>query len=256
MRLNVTTRGRGRELVLVHGWGMNRAVWSSLLSQLENRHRLTLIELPGHGESDYDPGCSSLESWARASLAAAPREADWVGWSLGGQVAVQAALDAPGRIGRLVLVSTTPRFVQDQDWPHAMTEETLEQFARTLKRNPQQTLARFLSLQVQGDELARETLRLLRQESAKRPPPHPSALEQGLQLLRSTDLRSELGRLTCPSLWLLGDRDSLVPGGTAAELERMSLSNAEIHLIERCSHAPFLSHPDQSLGLMKDFLDV
>lgn len=254
MKLHTQTIGQGPDLVLLHGWGMNNSVWSGLLPQLAEHHRLTLIELPGHGASDYDPEHCSLDDWVAACLAVAPDRADWIGWSLGGQIALQAALHVPQRISRLVLVCTSPRFVQTQGWPHAMARNTLRQFARTLGDNPQQTLARFLSLQVQGDEKARETLRLLRQEVDQRPAPQSAALEQGLDLLLNTDLRDRCDQLSCPSLWLLGDRDSLVPGRVAEDLRQMAIPGAEIHLLAGCGHAPFLSHPAESLAQLKRFL--
>ena len=254
MTLWSRTLGRGPELVLVHGWGMNSAVWTPLLAPLSRRFRLTLLELPGHGGSDYDPAARSLADWAAACLEVAPPRAHWLGWSLGGQLALQAALDQPGRVDRLVLVAGTPRFVQDRDWPHAMDRQVLRQFGRALRRNHAQTLERFLSLQVQGDESARETLRLLRQELGQRPPPDHRALEQGLELLTGSDLRPLLGDLSVPSLWLLGERDTLVPAVLATSLESMAIPGARVRSVAGAAHAPFLSHPRQSLELLQDFL--
>jgi len=254
LNLHTQTIGQGPELVLLHGWGMSSRVWSGLLPQLTERHRVTLIELPGHGASDYDPELGSLDDWVAACLAVAPDRADWIGWSLGGQIALQAALHAPLRITRLVLVCSSPRFVQTGGWSHAIARNTLRQFARTLGDNPQQTLTRFLSLQVQGDEAARETLRLLRQEVDQCPAPYPAALKQGLDLLLTNDLRDQCNQLSCPSLWLLGDQDSLVPGRVAGDLRQMAIPGAEIHLLAGCAHAPFLSHPAESLALLKGFL--
>jgi pimeloyl-[acyl-carrier protein] methyl ester esterase len=255
MKLWRRTLGNGPDLVLLHGWGMNSGVWSPLLDELSRRYRLTLLELPGHGGSTYDPVHADLQAWAAACLQAAPERAHWLGWSLGGQVALQAALEQPDRIDRLLLVATTPRFVQGEDWPHAMDPETLRQFGRTLQRNHRQTLARFLSLQVQGDESARETLRQLRLEVGRRPEADPQALEHGLDLLTYTDMRGRLAALSRPSLWLLGERDTLVPKAVVDDLEAMAIPQARFQRIQGSAHAPFLSHPGQSLELLQRFLE-
>lgn len=255
MRLYRETTGTGPDLVLLHGWGMNAAVWSPVLATLSQAFRVTLIELPGHGASDYDGTRSTLDDWVSACLAAAPARAVWIGWSLGGQLAQRAALREPERISRLVLLTASPRFVIGDDWPHAMAPATLDQFARALRRNHHQTLERFLSLQVQGDEAARETLRLLRQDIAARPEADPLALEHGLELLRTVDLRASLGDIRCPTLWLFGERDTLVPADISDELERR-LPEAEILVLQGCAHAPFLSHPRQCLRALNHFLEL
>ncbi|MEW8015024.1 MAG: pimeloyl-ACP methyl ester esterase BioH [Candidatus Sedimenticola endophacoides] len=255
MRLHAEVRGRGTDLLLLHGWGMNAAVWTPLLAPLAAHFRLTLIELPGHGASGYDPTAVTLDDWAGAVLEAAPRRAAWLGWSLGGQIALRAALLEPARVERLLLVAANPSFVRRDDWPHAMDGATLEQFAAALLEQPRQTLERFLSLQVRGDEAARETLRLLRQEIARRPAPDPRALERGLALLRDVDLRAQLARIACPMLWLLGERDSLVPAALDAELERR-VPAARRMILPGCAHAPFLSHPEQSLRALMAFMGV
>lgn len=242
------------DLVLVHGWGMNTAVWDSLGPALSDRYRLHRLDLPGHGGGDYAAELRTLESWADALLDQAPPEAVWIGWSLGGSLALKAALTAPERVRGLCLVTATPRFTRAPDWPHAMPMGTLDHFHQALLADPQATLERFLALQVKGGEAPREQLRSLRGRLAEQPPAHPEALATGLGLLRETDLRAELAQLRSPNLWLFGERDTLVPAGCAGALPDL-LGDARIACIPGAAHAPFLSHPDASLRLLEDFLE-
>ena len=254
MSLHVETLGRGADLVLLHGWGMNAGVWAPVLDNLADRFRVHLVELPGHGASPYDAAAGTLARWAGAVREVVPRGASWIGWSLGAQVALRAALDAPADVASLVLVAGTPRFVQDVDWPHAMAKDTFRQFAGNLAADHGETLERFLALQVRGAEHARDTLRWLREEVRSRPAPLDAALDNGLRLLLDTDLRSELRRLSCPVLWLLGERDTLVPADVSHQLEVLH-PDGEILVIGGAAHAPFLSHPARSLQLLESFLD-
>lgn len=254
MRLHTETTGAGPDLVLLHGWGMNGAVWETVAESLSADYRVTIIELPGHGHSPFAGGLDSLRDWARACLSAAPDRAVWIGWSLGGQIAVQAALLSPRRVSGLVPVAASPCFVQADGWPHAVARGTLAGFAATLRDDPRTTLERFLALQVRGSAEARPTLRRLRQGLSDRPDPDPAALDRGLELLRETDLRDRLAGLQCPSLWLLGQRDTLVPAGVAEDIERL-LPAARVRVIPGAGHAPFLSHGRESLAALAAFLE-
>ncbi len=252
MTLHRETRGEGEEILLVHGWGMNAAVWAGVVDALSSACRVTTLELPGHGRSPCLGERAGFDDWVEACLDAAPARAAWLGWSLGGQIAQRAAVLAPERVSRLVLVASTPRFVQGEGWSSAIDERTLRLFHEALVRDPLRTLERFLSLQVKGDDAERQTLRSLRQGLAQHPPATTVALAKGLEFLLSVDLREHLGEIDRPLLWILGARDTLVPAGVAGPLSALA-PRSEIQVLAGSAHAPFLSHPAESLALLRGF---
>lgn len=246
-----------RDLVLVHGWGMSAGVWEALPAALPGGIETYAVELPGHGRHGLAPPCDRdqglLDAWAGACLDRAPDRAIWLGWSLGGLVALAAALRAPSRVQALILMTATPRFVRSVDWTPAMPEETLNGFHDALLADPMGTLDRFLSLQIRGGDRPRETLRVLRHALAARPAPDARALALGLDLLREEDLRGPLPDLVPPSLWLFGARDTLVPAAVAERVE-MLVPGARTQVIPGAAHAPFLSHPAETATAIGGFL--
>ena len=253
MTLYHETEGSGPDLVLLHGWGMNLAVWSSLCDAWRHRYRMTLIELPGHGAS---PDCEAAEAmlWAEGCLTVAPARAHWIGWSLGGQVALEAALRAPDRIAGVSLVAATPRFVRGAGWDCAMPVETFRDFRDALDTDADATMQRFLSLQMKGDDRARASLKALRRALARRPSPSRDGLRQGLELLSATDLRARLRDIARPVQWLLGERDTLVPL-TLREWLDEQLPSCRVDVITGAGHAPLLSHQEACLPRLAEVID-
>lgn len=225
--------------MLVHGWGMSSSVWNALVPELSRRYRLIRVDLPGHGRSRGLPFESTEAVVAQLGrIVSAP--AHWVGWSLGGVLALALALRRPELVKRLVLVSSTPRFVQAPDWPRAMAPEVLAAFAAGLEADYEATLSRFLALQFRGVKGAQAALRQLRADLAATPP-DPQALRGGLAVLRDSDLRAGLDRLGCPLRVILGELDALVPAAVAPQIVDGRV-NARAAVIPGAGHAPFLSH--------------
>ncbi|MCG8052362.1 MAG: pimeloyl-ACP methyl ester esterase BioH [Candidatus Thiodiazotropha taylori] len=254
MKLSVETLGQGRELVMLHGWGMNSSVWYDFAQLLARHYRVTLIDLPGHGHSPY-AGQERLWSWAESCLEVAPQQAIWLGWSLGSMVTLEAVLQAPERINGVLVIAGMPRFVSAEDWPHAMKLKTLEQFIELLGDDMSRALERFLALQMLGSDMAVEVIRGLKSRLQERPDPDPEALQAGLELLKHCDLRERLNRITCPTSWIYGGRDTLAPSG-ASESLRQWLPEATTHTITRAAHTPFLSHPLETEKLLLESLEA
>ena len=254
-RIHVESVGFGTPLVLLHGFAMHGGLFAPLLDSLAREHRVHVVDLPGHGRSApierFD-----LPSFANAIDAAIDDDTPVcvLGWSLGGQVALQWALTHPRRVTRLVLVATTPSFVQREDWPHALDVDALARFGDELRVSYRLTLQRFLSLQVQGSEEGRATLALLRERLFERGEPSPAALAGAIALLRHVDLRPALARVTIPALVVAGDRDTLVPLEATLELAA-ALPKATHVTIAGAAHAPFLSHRAAFLDAVSPFID-
>jgi pimeloyl-[acyl-carrier protein] methyl ester esterase len=159
----------------------------------------------------------------------------------------------PKKIERLILVASTPCFIQKPDWTCGMSIELLTAFSEALADNYLQTLRRFLALQVRGSEHERELLNQLRQGVERRGPPDMKALTSGLEMLRTCDFRSCLPEIPQSTLVIAGERDTLTPL-LAAQFLSMTLPLAQLRVIHGAAHAPFLSHPERFVAHVKNFL--
>jgi len=251
--LHVDIVGAGPPLVMLHGWAMHGGIFAPLVTALQQRHTLYVVDLPGHGHSRNSGVPLQLEACVQAVLAMVPEGAPWCGWSLGGLIALQAAATHPQQVPALVMLCATPRFVQADDWPHGMPLQVFDEFARGLAQDWQATVDRFLALEAFGSDHMREELQLLRHAVLARGAPDPRVLGEGLQLLETTDLRQVLPTLAVPSLWLAGRRDRLVnPAAvqTAANLTPCARALTLAH----AGHAPFLTHADAVAQALQAFV--
>jgi pimeloyl-[acyl-carrier protein] methyl ester esterase len=249
--MHIESRGTGPDLVLLHGWAMHGGVFATLCERLAGHFRLHLVDLPGHGHSVHSPVPLELDAVADNLSRRLPRAA-WLGWSLGGLFALQVAQRHPERVRALVMLCAPPRFMRGEDWPQGMEPSVFRDFAGGLARDYRATIDRFLVLEAQGSEHAREELALLRAQVFSAGEPRPEALGEGLALLRNTDLRAELPQLSMPSLWISGRRDRLVRA-QALELAAQASPHASYQRIDGAGHAPFLSHADEIADAVRGF---
>lgn len=253
MNLHVESFGEGPQLVMLHGWGMHSGVWDTFALRLAQYHRITLVDLPGHGRSTTFPTPYSLALVAQAVLEHTPPHAHWLGWSLGGLIAQHIAHRSPERVAKLVLLASSPQFLRSADWPHAMDPAVLAQFATELQRDYRATVLRFLALEVQGSTAARDELRALRERVFAHGEPQGAALMGGLNILRDSNLRDEFAALLPPVMMMLGAHDRLVPAEIAQDIARL-LPQAVHHVVAHAGHAPFLSQPGLCAQRVTEFL--
>lgn len=242
MSIFTQTFGAGRDLVLLHGWGMNGDVWEGVVPELAQHFRVTVVDLPGHGRSVDGLVEYSLENIAKEVAAVIPPDAVLVGWSLGGMVATRLTLDFPHKISKLVLVASAPKFTRDTSWPNGVEPEVLDSFAGDLRGDFRHTMKRFIAIQSMGSENAKEEQRVLRDRVFRHGHPQIAALEGGLKILHDADLRPELGNVTQATLIMAGEYDSLFRKQAAEEASRF-FPHARLSVIKGAGHAPFLSHP-------------
>ena len=240
------------ELVLLHGWGSSREIWRPLLAHLRPWANITLLDLPG-----CSPGLDTGRQWELAGLleailAVAPRQAVYIGWSLGGQLALELATRHVERVAAVVTLCSNPRFVAQRRWP-GMDAAAFASFSASYQSDPVATLQRFGSLQARGARQPRTLLRQLHGRGRGTPGPE---LEAGLALLQRLDQRAQLAQLQQPQLHLLAANDGLVPAALEPALVGLLPAGAaaRVHVLPGASHLALLDCADRLAREIHDFL--
>ncbi|MFB6421741.1 MAG: pimeloyl-ACP methyl ester esterase BioH [Candidatus Malihini olakiniferum] len=248
------TEGRGNlDLVLLHGWGLNSQVWKWLVIKLAPHFRLHCVDLPGYGRS-VGYGALPLNVIADILLEHAPKQALWLGWSLGGLIASQVAINAPERVDALITIASSPCFTEQKEWV-GIKPTVLHSFQKKLSEDFQRTVEHFLAFQTFGTCSAYQDARLLKRVVLEQPMPSIEVLDGGLNILRQTDLRGAMATLTQPMLRIYGALDRLVPHKVADLLDK-SWPDTDSVIMQQASHAPFISHPDAVAEWIRTFANV
>lgn len=205
-------------LVLLHGWGLHGGVWHGFLPLLRAHFTVTVIDLPGFGRSAATPWPDDPAHLDAMLLAVAPARALWLGWSLGGLLALGIAARHPGRVQALTMLAATPCFVQREGWTEAMPAPSFAQFRADVQAGAEPALQRFLALQCRGPASAKADIRILQQVLVAAPLPSPHTLTAALDALARQDARADLAALPVPLQFILGEHDALIPRALAQHL--------------------------------------
>jgi len=248
------TSATQQELVLLHGWGCNREVWRPLLVLLRPWANITLLDLPGcapglPGAVKNEPELAGLLA---GILECCPEQAVYVGWSLGGQLAIELALHEPQRVLAVVTVCSNPRFVATGDWP-GMGADVFSEFRSGVQVDPIAALRRFDMLQVTGSVQPRQLLRRLHHLQRR---PASAELLAGLGWLQTLDQRDSLSVLQQPHLHLLAARDALLPSAVGKSIaSRMAgVSSGQVKVLQRACHLAPLDAPAELAQEIRGFL--
>jgi len=246
------TRTARQELVLLHGWGSNREIWRPLLAQLRSWANITLLDLPACAPALVVGEHCEPEDVIDAVLAVAPERAVYLGWSLGGQLALELAARNPERVAAVVTVCSNPRFVAETGWP-GMEAGAFARFQSAYATDPAAALRRFGSLQVQGAKRPRELLRQLQGQQAG---PPGAELSAGLSWLERLDQRGLVQGLQQPRLHLLAEHDQLVPVTLAPVLAGLlgPPALAHVQVLIGASHLAPLDSAPLIAAATRDFL--
>jgi 2-succinyl-6-hydroxy-2,4-cyclohexadiene-1-carboxylate synthase len=239
-------QGTGPRVVLVHGFTQTGRSWAAIGADLARDHEVVLVDAPGHAGS---AAVRADLTTGGALLAAAGGRATYVGYSMGGRLALHVALDHPDRVDALVLLGATAGIEDEQE--RAARRRSDEVWASELERDGldaflQRWLAQPLFANLPSDPA---DLHDRRRNTVDGLASSLRLAGTGSQAPRWTDLP----RLTMPVLVLAGERDERF----VALGRRMAQEigpNAEFATVPGAGHAAYREQPDAFLAGLRAFL--
>ena len=252
-RLHYAVGGAGSPLVLVHGLGGIIENWCALAPALAERHRVLVPDLPGHGRSALLSEVRSLDALSDAALGLAEAEdfrgAVWIGHSLGGVVALRAAVLRPDAVCGVVLAAAAGIGSASR-----AAHVTLAVLGAT---RPGRLIAPFRHAWAHsriGRRIAfgwwgaadSGALEPDIAEAFLLGPSLHTDTRQAARALLGSDPRAELDRVTCPCLCLWGASDNWV--GPEDGMEYARRLRAPLRTIAGCGHLLIGERPDACLA--------
>ena len=260
-RLHYAVGGAGSPLVLVHGLGGIIENWCALAPALAERHRVLVPDLPGHGRSALLSEARNLDAPADAVLGLAEAEdirgAVWIGHSLGGVVALRAAVLRPDAVRGIVLAAAAGIGSASR-----AAQVTLAVLGAT---RPGRLIAPFrhawahsrIGRLIAFGWWGAADSGALEPEVAEAfllgPSLHTDT-RQAARALLASDPRAALDRVTCPCLCLWGASDNWV--GPEDGMEYARRLRAPLRTIAGCGHLLIGERPDACLAAIEKFVDA
>ena len=245
-RIHYLVAGEGRPLVLVHGLGGRAEEWAPLMNGLAKQHfRVYAIDLLGYGRSDKPDVDYTIECEVRIVQqfldSQKLEQPDLGGWSMGGWIVLQLAVEHPGRVRRLMVFDAAGmKFQPTVDLallrPHTTAE--LTELTKILFAHPPQL----------SDFFARGILRQTNQVDWV----VGRALDNiiaGKELLDG-----KLGPVKIPVLIVWGKQDVLTPLSVGQAMQR-EMPQSRLEVFDDCAHMTPLECSGRVIPEVARFLD-
>jgi 2-succinyl-6-hydroxy-2,4-cyclohexadiene-1-carboxylate synthase len=246
-------------VLLLHGFTGDRTVWDEVARELAATHRVVVTDLPGHGDTRVrdEAGRHAMSHTCRllegVAAALAIERCTVVGYSMGGRLALHAALELPHLVERLILESASPGLATEQE--RGARREADEELARFVETSPIEAFVdRWEALPLFATQRAlpadaRSRIRRRRLACDRR------SLAASLREMGTGAqawLGDRLAQVSAPVLLIAGERDARF-AGIARDMLR-SLPDARLCVIPGAGHDVHTEAPADFLHVVRDFL--
>lgn len=256
---DVRITGRGAQtLVFGNGFGTDQRAWRFVAPAFAQDRRVVNFDHVGFGGSDRrcysDSRHGSLGGYALDLLdildELAVERVTYVGHSIGGVIGLLASIARPDCFERLVLLGSSPRFVNEPpDYVGGFEPEEIEGILDAMERD-QLAWSHSLAPAAMGDQSPKDLVNEFENGL--------SALDPYIartfgRLVFMVDCRDRLAAVRTPALVLQCTRDSIVPRDVGAYLHR-HLAGSTLREIEAAGHCPHLTHPRETIAAIAGYL--
>ena len=241
IRIRYVSLGRGKPLLLLHGWGTSLDTFGAMIEDLKRQFRITAFDFPGHGGSDMPPVTWAVDAFVGLTLGVMAElgieRASVLGHSFGGRVAIKLAAAYPEMVDRLVLV----------DSAGVPPPQTIK---RRLKRVASKSANTIGRLGRPGQAVRRATVRRIASPDYKEAGP----LRDTFLAIVREDLRPALPRIKAPTLLVWGESDDDTTLADAHTMEKL-IPGARLLVLKNAGHFSYLDQYGRFRLAIVSFLD-
>jgi len=258
-RNNVKAFGRGTQpMLFAHGFGCDQNMWRFITPAFEQDYRIVLFDYVGSGRSDlsaYDARrYGDLNGYVDDLLDVVHvldlHDVIVVGHSVSSMVAILAAKREPHRFARLILIGPSPRYINDApDYVGGFEKTDIDELLSTMERN-YIGWANYLAPQIMKNPDQPALAAELTESFCSTDPEIASRFARATFL---SDNRADLRDVNVPSL-ILQCADDLIAPREVGEYVHRNMSRSTLELMKATGHCPHMSHPDETIRLMKEYL--
>ncbi len=263
VNLFYTDLGRGKPVVLIHGWPLNHVMWEYQLAELP-KHNLRCIayDRRGFGMSDYPWEKYDYDTFADDLRALLDQlhltEVTLVGFSMGGgEIARYIGKYGNDKISKVVLISAvTPFMLKTDDNPEGVGKEVFDEMVENIDKDRPAFLEefgeKFYGVSLFNEAVSEPTLAW--NQSVCLMSSHKATVDC-VKAFSETDFRGDLAMINVPTLIIHGDDDKIVPIEVSGNRTSMMLPNAKYIVYEDAPHGLFITEKDKLNMDLIDFIN-
>jgi len=259
LRLHVRVQGEGEALLLLHGFTGSVEAWGEeTVGGLTQAYQVVAVDLVGHGASDFssDPDRYRIEEVLRDLIqvldATGIERAKWLGYSMGGRIALAGAVLKPARVSALILESASPGLPGESE--RRARRRADEALAEGILRGGMEAFVDHwmgLPLFATQGKLPPKVREANRARRLKNNPEALAACLRGLGTGAQPSFWEDLSGIRVPTLLMAGEEDRIF-----SEMARRmagTIPGAELRLIPRAGHSIHLENPFAWLSAVRTF---
>ena len=244
VRLHVTDAGEGRPIVLIPGWPLSDEMYEYQYNDLiDNNFRVIAITLRGFGKSDKPYGDYNYDIHAldikKVLTKLDIKDAVLGGFSMGGSIAIRyVSLYNGAQVSKLVLIgAAAPIWTQRKDFLYNLPKSAVDDLIKLNYKDRPKLLSDFGNIFSATESSLNEGISSWLYGIGLSSSSH--AMAQCLIALRDTDLRSDLNKITIPTVIMHGKKDKICSFDLAGQM-KAGIENSHIVAFEKSGHSLFL----------------
>jgi len=267
IKICYSDHGNGFPIILIHGFGGKKETWVAQLKALSKKYKVIALDVRGTGKSDRPNILYTMEMLADDIKGLMDHleieKAHIAGRSLGGMIAQTFALKYPKQVEKLILITTSPSF-PDEEGVELMIKGRIEEI-KEIRTNPEQSFwrkVRMIFHQKFRKELESNPAKkfygiwsaedLIKEDSID--PPTPQDLINLGHAMKKHNTFERLNEIKNETLLLAASHDRLQPKSRMEEMNKR-IPNSTLKVIDKAGHYNHLSNAPEFNQIILDFLD-